>query len=119
MQQLQAAALVALQRWVGARPDALVAPALPAMPGEQAYVAAQPAVVQAQRDIEVARAEATAMAANRRPNWTWQASYGQRTGFSDMVSVGVSIPLPVSPGERQDRETAAKLALVEKGRGLS
>jgi outer membrane protein TolC len=114
MQQLQAAALVTLQRWVGIRPEALAAPALPVVPGEQAYVAAHPAVLQAQRDIEVARAEASATAANRKPNWTWQASYGQRTGFSDMVSVGVSIPLPVSPGERQDRETAAKLALVEK-----
>jgi outer membrane protein TolC len=114
MQQLQAAALVSLQRWVGTRPDALVSPALPAVAGEQAYVVAHPAVIQAQRDIEVARAEASATGANRRPNWTWQASYGQRTGFSDMVSIGVSIPLPVSPGERQDRETAAKLALVEK-----
>lgn len=114
MQQLQAAALVALQRWVGVRPEALSAPALPALPGEQAYVAAHPAVVQAQRDVEVAKAEASATAANRKPNWTWQASYGQRTGFSDMVSFGVSIPLPVSPGERQDHETAAKLALVEK-----
>lgn len=114
MQQVQAAALVALQRWVGTRPDALLAPALPAVPAEHAYVSAHPAVVQAQRDIEVARAEASATAANRKPNWTWQASYGQRTGFSDMVSVGVSIPLQVSPGERQDRETAAKLALVEK-----
>jgi outer membrane protein TolC len=31
-----------------------------------------------------------------------------------MVSFGVSIPLPVAPAERQDRETAAKLALVDK-----
>jgi cobalt-zinc-cadmium efflux system outer membrane protein len=114
MQQLRAAALVALDRWVGTRPDEVTAPALPAMPTEQAYLAAHPALAQAQRDVEVARAEASATAANRRPNWTWQASYGQRTGFSDMVSVGVSIPLPASPGERQDRETAAKLALVEK-----
>jgi outer membrane protein TolC len=112
--QVQAAAVVALQRWVGVRPEALTTPTLPALPGEQAYVAAHPTVLQAERDMEVARAEASSAAANRRPNWTWQASYGQRTGFSDMVSVGVTIPLPVSPGERQDRETAAKLALVEK-----
>jgi len=31
-----------------------------------------------------------------------------------MVSVGVSIPLPIAPAQRQDRETAAKLALVDK-----
>ncbi|MDR6537535.1 TolC family protein [Variovorax soli] len=113
-EQVRASALAALQRWVGRPTDELAAPALSGVPGEQAYVAAHPAVVQAQRELEAARAEASAIAENRRPNWTWQASYGQRTGFSDMVSIGVSIPLPVSPGERQDRETAAKLALVEK-----
>jgi cobalt-zinc-cadmium efflux system outer membrane protein len=31
-----------------------------------------------------------------------------------MVSFGVSIPLRVAPSERQDRETAAKLALADK-----
>src|SRR3954469_6719268 len=31
-----------------------------------------------------------------------------------MVSFGVSIPLPVAPAERQDRETMARLALVDK-----
>ncbi|MBE7940721.1 MULTISPECIES: TolC family protein [Ramlibacter] len=113
-QQVQAAAMVALQRWVGERPDGLAAPSLPGVPGEKAYVAAHPAVIQAQREVEAARAEASATAANRNPNWTWGASYGQRTGFSDLVSIGVNIPLPVSPSERQDRETAAKLALVEK-----
>lgn len=112
--QAQASALANLQRWVGLRPDELVPPALPVSPGEQAYVASHPAVVQAERDVEVARAEASATAANRKPNWTWEASYGQRTGFSDMVNIGVSIPLPIAPGERQDRDTAAKLALVEK-----
>lgn len=112
--QAQASALATLQRWVGVPANDLTAPVLPVIPGEQAYVASHPAVVQAQRDFEAARAEASATAANRKPNWTWQASYGQRTGFSDMVNIGVTIPLPVAPGERQDRDTAAKLALVEK-----
>ena len=31
-----------------------------------------------------------------------------------MLSFGVSIPLPLAPAQRQDRETAAKLALVDK-----
>ncbi|MBA2962029.1 MULTISPECIES: TolC family protein [Ramlibacter] len=112
--QAQASALATLQRWVGLAADDLAAPALPATTAEQAWVASHPAVVQAQRDIEVARAEASATAVNRQPNWTWEASYGQRTGFSDMVNIGVTIPLPVAPGERQDRATAARLALVGK-----
>lgn len=114
VRQLHAAALVALQRWVGVQPDALDEPALPPLPEEQAFVRAHPAVVQATQDAAVARSEAAATAADRDPNWTWQASYGQRTGFPDMVSVGVNIPLPIAPGERQDRETAARLALVAK-----
>ena len=114
VEQLHASALVTLQRWVGVRPDGLARPALPASLNEQAFVAAHPAVWQSQRDIDLARAEAASTASNRKPNWTWQAAYGQRTGYSDMVSVGVNIPLAIAPGERQDQETAAKLALVDK-----
>jgi outer membrane protein TolC len=83
-------------------------------PSEQDYVASHPLVVAAQREIEVARHEAELAAINHNPNWTWSVSYGQRVGNSDMVSVGVSIPLPVSRAERQDRETSSKLAMVEK-----
>ena len=114
VEQLHASALVTLQRWVGVRPDGLARPALPASLDEQAFVAAHPAVWQSQRDIDLARAEAASTASNRKPNWTWQAAYGQRTGYADMVSVGVNIPLAIAPGERQDQETAAKLALVDK-----
>lgn len=114
VRQSLAAALVSLQRWVGLQPESLTAPTLPALVQEQAYVANHPAVLAAQRDVEVARREAAVAATNRHPNWTWQVSYGQRTGFPDMVSFGVNIPLPVAPAERQDRETASKLALVEK-----
>lgn len=112
--QMQAAALVALQRWTGKQAPALAAPALPPLMTEEAYVAAHPSVLTAQRDVELARAEASVTASNRTPNWSWQVSYGQRSGFSDMVSFGLSIPLPIAPGERQDRETAAKLAVVER-----
>lgn len=114
VRQSQAAAYVMLRRWVGVQPDSLSVPALPVMATEEVYVANHPAVLAAQRDIEVARGDAAVAATNRRPNWTWQVSYGQRTGFPDMLSFGVNIPLPVAPAERQDRETASKLALVEK-----
>ena len=112
--QQQAAADIAFQRWVGVPPDDLLPPGAFALPAEDAYVAAHPTVVAMQRDVEVATRTAAVTASNRKPNWTWEVAYGQRTGYSDMVSVGVSIPLPLAPGERQDRDTAAKLALVEK-----
>jgi outer membrane protein, heavy metal efflux system len=105
---------IGLVRWIGAPVEELVTPVLPQAPDEQAFVDAYPTTVTKKLEIEVARQDAAVTASNRNPNWTWQASYGQRTGFSDMATIGVSIPLPVAPGSRQDRETASKLALVDK-----
>lgn len=114
VRQQQNSARLALQRWIGSAPDALDPLAPPTVPAEAAYVAGHPTVLALQRDLDVARGAAAATASQRRPNWTWEVSYAQRTGYSDMVSVGVSIPLQIAPAQRQDRETAAKLGLVEK-----
>jgi outer membrane protein TolC len=117
VRQQQRAARVVLERWVGVQAEDLAAPVELPGPDEQAYLANHPMVLAAQRDIELARREAAVASSNRKPNWSWEVSYGQRTGYSDMVSFGVSIPLPVSPAERQDRETASKLAMVDKAEG--
>ena len=114
LRQQQNVAMTQLERWVGRRADALDAPGDLPLPGEPDYVDTHPTVLALEREAEVARREASATATNRNPNWTWGVSYGQRTGYSDMVTFGVSIPIPLSPGERQDRDTAAKLALVDK-----
>ena len=115
IRQQQNVARITLQRWTGVQAEELVPPpAIVPLPPEEAYVAAHPAVAAMQRDVDVAAQAAAVTASNRKPNWTWELAYGQRTGYSDMVSVGVSIPLAVAPGERQDRDTAAKLALAEK-----
>ena len=114
LRQQESAARVALERWIG-MPASGLDPVgnLPA-PSESEYVAGDPMVVALQREIDVARGAAAVAASNRRPNWTWEVSYGQRTGYADMVSVGVSIPLPIAPAARQDRETASRLALAVK-----
>jgi len=117
VRQQQSTARVALERWVGLQAEELAAPVELAGPDEPAFIANHPMVLAAQRDIELGRQEAAVASSNRKPNWSWEVSYGQRTGYSDMVSFGVSIPLPVSPAERQDRETASKLALVDKAEG--
>lgn len=114
VRQQQSASVVQLERWVGLRADELAAPKDLPVPAEQDYVAAHPTVVALQREVDVMRRDAALAATNRNPNWTWGVSYGQRTGYSDMVTFGVSIPIPLSPGERQDRDTAAKFALVAK-----
>ena len=112
--QQQAVALVALARWVGFRPESLASAPTFQLPAEPDYLARHPALASLDRAAEVARRNATVAAKERTPNWTWEVGYGQRTGFSDLVSVGVSIPLQVAPAQRQDRESAARLALVDK-----
>jgi outer membrane protein TolC len=112
--QQQATAEVALTRWTGVdAPELAKSPDL-TVPHEAVYVEAHPAVLSMQRESDLAKRSATLSLENRKPNWTWQVAYGQRSGYSDMVSVGVSIPLPVATGQRQDREIASKQALVDK-----
>lgn len=59
-------------------------------------LAAQRALIAAQ----AARAELARL--ERRPDVSVSVQYGQRDGFSDMVSAVVSVPLPVQRGTRQD-----------------
>ena len=114
VRQQQGEAVVALRRWVGIPVDELEPPVVLSSSTEAEFVSRLPSLVAMRRDVDVARRAAAATASERTPNWTWQVSYGQRTGYSDMVSVGVSIPLQVAPARRQDRETASKLALADK-----
>ncbi len=114
VRQQEAAAAVSLHRWTGTQAEALQAPGLDGVPNPQDFVARHPAVLTQQRDIDVARREVEVAGLNRKPNWRYEVSYGQRQGRPDLVSFGVSVPLPIAPAARQDRETAAKRAAVEK-----
>jgi outer membrane protein TolC len=85
--------------------------------GLEAHLASHPEIVAMEKQEEVAATEARLAQASRTPDWTVEVSYQQRgPGFSDMVSFGVSLPLPWDRGNRQDREAAAKLALAEQAR---
>ncbi len=114
VRQQQATADVVLQRWTGTPFEGLLQVGGFPVPTEAAFVANHPGVAALQGDIEVAKQTAAVASSDRKANWTWEVSYGQRTGYSDMVSVGVSIPLQVARDRRQDREAASKLALVDK-----
>lgn len=109
-------ALLALARWVGEdvriRPDGMpdFTDLALAEKGASVETPAQRAADQqrasAQAELELARL-------NKQPNWNWEVSFAQRgPAYSNMVSFGVSIPLPLFPENRQDREIAAKRALV-------
>jgi outer membrane protein TolC len=120
-QSLQTA-LIGLSRWTAA-PVSDIAGEPPA---PQSVVASlppedlqrvEPALITASSEIAVADADTAVAHSNQSPNWTWDVSYQKRGGqFSNMVSVGVSIPIPLNKRDRQDRDTAEKAELGTKAR---
>ena len=67
------------------------------------------------REVDVADTEARLAKANKQADWTVELAYQERgPNFSNMVSVGVSIPLQWDQKNRQNRELAAKIALTER-----
>lgn len=67
--------------------------------------------------LEAAETQARLAQANTKSDWTVEAAYQQRgPAFSNMVSIGVSIPLQWDPKNRQHRDIAAKLAAVDEAR---
>lgn len=64
-----------------------------------------------------ADAEILLARADKRPDWTVSASYGRREpNFGDLVSVGVSIDLPLFSKWRQDPKIAARVDAAERTR---
>ena len=61
--------------------------------------------------------EAKLAQADKKADWSVEVSYAQRgPAYSNMVSVGVSIPLQWDQKNRQSRELASKLALADQAR---
>jgi outer membrane protein TolC len=116
-QQTLQTALIGLSRWTAAP----VADISGEPPAPQSVVASlppeelqrvEPALINASSEIAVADADTAVAHSNRSPNWTWEVAYQQRGGqYSNMVSVGVSIPIPLNRRDRQDRDTAEKAEL--------
>ena len=65
---------------------------------------------QAEADVRLARAD-------KRPDWSVGVSYGKRAPrFGDLLSVGVTIDLPIFASRRQDPIIAARAREVERAR---
>jgi outer membrane protein TolC len=116
-------AAIALGRWIG---DAASAPlgGKPDIDAIQWDTATLHALVGRHPEIgvlslqeEIAATEARLAQANKKADWSVEATYSQRgAAFSNMVSVGVSIPWQWDRQNRQDRELASKLAMVEEAK---
>ncbi|KVE31210.1 TolC family protein [Burkholderia sp. TSV86] len=121
-QQTYQTALIALSRWT-AVPASDVSGEPPApesfvssLPPDELRLS-QPTLVAAADDIAVAEADTAVANSERSPNWTWEVAYQQRGGaYSNMVSVGVTIPLPLNRKNRQNRDVAEKAELATKAR---
>ena len=121
-QQTLQTALIGLSRWTAAtvgdisgEPPAPQSVVVSLPPEELRRV--EPALINASSEIAVADADTAVAQSNRSPNWTWEVAYQQRGGqYSNMVSVGVSIPIPLNRRDRQDRDTAEKAELGTKAR---
>lgn len=112
-----------LARWIGRSADEPLAdpPAMDAVPldsaGLEAHLASHPEMTVLAKQEEIAETEARLAEASRTPDWTVEIAYQQRgPEFPNMMSFGISLPLPWDRGNRQDREAAAKLAQAEQAR---
>jgi outer membrane protein TolC len=112
-----------LSRWAG--PDADIAQAgLPDMDKVRldpnsldSQLAHHPDIAVLNREEKIARTEAQLAEANRRPDWSVEVALQRRgQAYSNMLSVGVSVPLQWDRKNRQDRELAAKILRVDQVR---
>lgn len=114
-----------LSRWLGevsARPLAAPPARLEAAarhPDLPAHVSSHPHLQAMERQIDVAQSDAALARVAGQPDWGLEIAYAQRgPQFSNMLSVQVSIDLPLFQARRQDRGIAARLAQVEQARAL-
>ena len=126
--QLRSAALV-LARWVGTAADRPLAGAPPwntstfdqylnpLVQGQvfSEHIKEHPQMASLAAQVQAAQAEARLAQANKSADWSVEATYSQRgPAFSNMLSLGLSVPLQWDKANRQDRELAAKLAMVNE-----
>lgn len=115
LSRLRAQARAALRRWIGTAAEQPLAGSLPQWPIDAAHYSDKlqqhpelTASLPATREAEARVREAVA---EKHSDWSWELDY-QRRGreFGDMLSVQVSIDLPLFPGSRQNPKIAAKHA---------
>jgi outer membrane protein TolC len=79
------------------------------------HLAHLPQLEQLAAQTAAAETELRQAQANTRADWTVEAMYAQRgSSYSNMVSIGISIPLQLDRANRQDRDVAAKRAALSE-----
>jgi outer membrane protein TolC len=74
-----------------------------------------PEIAMLARQVAIAQTETELARANKQADWSVEVAYQQRgPAYSNMFSVGVSVPLQWNAKNRQDREVASKTALTQR-----
>jgi outer membrane protein TolC len=117
------AARVALARWVGEAADAPLAgkPEIATIRLDprtlDTDIVHHPDLVVLAKREEVAAAEVKIAQASKQADWSVSLMYSQRgPAYSNMISLNASVPLQWDQANRQDREVAAKLAMLDQVR---
>lgn len=112
-----------LARWVGDGSDAPLAgkPAIDSIRLDTGALDSElshhPQIAVLRKQEEIATAEARIAQADKKADWSLEVMYSQRgPSYSNMVSVGVSVPLQWDQKNRQNRELASRLAMAEQAR---
>ncbi|MBC7575072.1 MAG: TolC family protein, partial [Herminiimonas sp.] len=112
-----------LARWIGTDTDFLLAekPDMDAIRLDPAALETQlahhPEIAVSNRQIDIAETEARLAQANKKSDWSVEVAFQQRgPAYSNMVSVGISIPFQWDQKNRQDRELSSKLAMVDQAK---
>ncbi len=116
-------AKIALARWIGNDAEAALAgrPTIDAIRLDpstlETDLAHHPELAVLARKEEVAAADVRVAQTNKKADWSVALMYSQRgPAYSNLISLNVSVPLQWDQKNRQDREVAAKLAMLDQAR---
>lgn len=116
-------ARIALARWIGdaAQLPLGAKPPVDTVSLDEASLETQlghhPELAVLARQEAIANTEARLAQANKKADWTVEVALQKRGDmYSDMLSVGLSVPLQWGQKNRQDRELSAKLSQVEQAK---
>ncbi|MFZ6876119.1 TolC family protein [Undibacterium sp. Di27W] len=112
-----------LSRWTGSDPELPLAgePSIEKIRLDLSVLdkslAHHPQIAVLTRQTEIAETDARLAEANKKPDWSVEVAFQQRgSAYSNMVSVGISLPFQWDQKNRQDRELSSKLAMVEQAK---
>ncbi|MES2819923.1 MAG: TolC family protein [Pseudomonadota bacterium] len=117
--QSRAQQRAALRRWIGPRAEEALSGRLPNWPVDAEHyrhsLQRHPELALFAPMTEAAQAEVSEAVADKQSDWSWEVAYQKRDpAFGDMVSLQVSVDLPLFQDARQTPRIAAKQAMLSQ-----